>query len=259
MEFKEINSMCHGKNEIIVTMNEDVDEFISYEVVDSYMNEEYDDFPFEVGMKAKITDISIRDDSNGITFDFSEFEEYNKKFEHEIWVVPNTDDREFVKYSESVYYPKDCKVEIRFRKGANLPFILEVKERPNLDRLRLEQTPQINYGNIKLAHYDIEEIENDENVQPQKVDISVYGDKKCISTVANEENYYVIYYLINGEWTSLSKKLDDENIYVMDLEYDTDIYDSIEDAEKALVKSIKEGKTIVFESTPILDALMEIY
>jgi len=62
---------------------------------------------FDVGMKALVTGVYLKDDILHINLDFSKFEEYNKTLmQSTYW---DKEGKPTLKWCETPYYPKDCK------------------------------------------------------------------------------------------------------------------------------------------------------
>lgn len=77
---------------------------------------------FDPNMKARLLSIYEDEDTLCCIFDFTEFEDYNKAFEMPVWIGKNG---EYLKWSESPYYPKDKRVKIYVGYDDEPCFVLE--------------------------------------------------------------------------------------------------------------------------------------
>ncbi|KJD43789.1 hypothetical protein QD47_20840 [Paenibacillus terrae] len=87
---------------------------------------------FDPGMRARLVSMwRGEDECFGCEFDFSEFEGYNKSIETPIWVGKRND--ESLKWSETLYYPKDKIVKFYIGEKEEEFFVLIENMKPFLD------------------------------------------------------------------------------------------------------------------------------
>lgn len=89
-------------------------EFENPTLIDEY------EINFDAGMRARVIKVDFKDDVWELLFDFSEFEECNKKFAQADFYDYNG--QPVLKWHETPYYPKNKKENCFFCENMSLPF-----------------------------------------------------------------------------------------------------------------------------------------